>query len=98
MSRRTLAALALSVLFLTSAQSAASLPRQNEEWIELETPNFTLYSNAGRANTERIATNLERFRTALTLLTPDLSLSSPYPTSIFVFKSASSLEPYQRVY
>ncbi|HKV12010.1 MAG TPA: tetratricopeptide repeat protein [Thermoanaerobaculia bacterium] len=97
MSRRTLAALAWTVLFLTSIQPARSLPRK-EDWIELETANFTLYSNAGRANTEKIGTNLERLRAALKLLTPDLSLSSPYPTSIFVFKSSSSLEPYQRIY
>lgn len=93
---RTLAALALAALFL--APAANSLPRQNEDWIELKTPSFTLYTNAGRTNTERIATNLERFRAALMLLTPDLSLSSPYPTSIFVFKNASSFEPYQRLY
>ncbi|HSF44196.1 MAG TPA: tetratricopeptide repeat protein, partial [Thermoanaerobaculia bacterium] len=91
------AVLALTALLLTSAQPAWSLPRK-EEWIELKTANFTLYSNAGRVNTERIGTNLERLRSALKLLTPDLSLSSPYPTSIFVFKNASALEPYQRIY
>lgn len=98
MNRRwTPAALVLTVLFLASIQPAWSLPRK-EEWIELETANFTLYSNAGRVNTERIGTNLERLRAALKLLTPDLSLSSPYPTSIFVFKNASALQPYQRLY
>ncbi|HSK81137.1 MAG TPA: tetratricopeptide repeat protein [Thermoanaerobaculia bacterium] len=85
------------IAMLFAAGPAWSLPRK-EEWIELKTANFTLYSNAGRVNTERIGTNLERLRSALKLLTPDLSLSSPYPTSIFVFKNASSLEPYQRIY
>lgn len=97
MNRRSPAILALTVLFLASIRPAWSLPRK-EEWIELRTANFTLYSNAGRANTEKIGTNLERLRAALKLLTPDLSLSSPVPTSIFIFKNASSLEPYQRLY
>jgi tetratricopeptide (TPR) repeat protein len=96
--RRTpVAALALALLF-ASAQAALPLPRKNEEWIELKTANFTLYSNAGTRNTQRIGANLERLRSALLQLTPNLSLSSPYPTSIFVFKNASALEPYQKTY
>lgn len=98
MNRRWTPAAALVLTALLLASPAWSLPRKSEEWIELKTANFTLYSNAGRAHTERIGTNLERLRSALTLLTPDLSLSSPYPTSIFVFKNASALEPYQRIY
>lgn len=95
--RRTLtAALALTALLLSSP--TWSLPRKNEQWIELRTANFTLYSNAGTRNTQRIGANLERLRSALVQLTPSLSLSSPYPTSIFVFKDTYALTPYQRMY
>jgi tetratricopeptide (TPR) repeat protein len=89
--------LALTVSLLAAAP-VRSLPRQKEEWIEVRSANFTLYSNAGARNTTRIGADLERLRTALSQLMPGLALSSPYPTSIFVFKSSSAFAPYQRTY
>ncbi len=88
-----LAALILPVL----ATPAHALPRK-DDWIELRTPNFTLFTNAGESNTRRIAADLERLRDALSQLAPDVALSSPTPTYIFVFKNATSFQPYLRTY
>ncbi|MFP5286752.1 MAG: tetratricopeptide repeat protein [Thermoanaerobaculia bacterium] len=89
--------LALTLAFL-AAVPVQGLPRQKDEWIEVRSANFTLFSNAGARNTTRIGADLERLRTALAQLMPRLTLSSPYPTSIFVFGNASSFKPYQRVF
>jgi tetratricopeptide (TPR) repeat protein len=91
------AGLALAVSFL-AAVPAQALPRKKDEWIEVRSASFTLYSNAGARNTTRIGADLERLRAALSQLMPGLALSSPYPTSIFVFDSAYSFKPYQRIF
>lgn len=78
--------------------AALALPRPKEEWIELRTANFTLFSSAGEKDTRRLGTDLERLRDALAQISPGLALNSPYPTYIFVFKNADSFRPYQRLY
>ncbi len=77
---------------------AEALPRPKEEWIELRTANFTLFSSAGEKETRRLATDLERLRDALAQLSPGLTLRSPYPTYIFVFRNADAFRSYQRLY
>jgi tetratricopeptide (TPR) repeat protein len=89
--------LALMLAFLAS-MPVQGLPRQKDEWIEVRTANFTLFSNAGARNAKRIGADLERLRAAFSQLMPGLALSSPYPTSLFVFNNASSFKPYQRVF
>jgi tetratricopeptide (TPR) repeat protein len=92
------AALLIAALVSTAAATPArALPRK-EEWIELRTPNFTLFSGAGERNTRHIAADLERLRDALAQLSPGVKLSSPAPTYLFVFKNGSSFRPYQRIY
>jgi len=82
---------------LISAAPALAQPRK-EEWIELRTANFTLFSDAGEKTVRRIGADLERLRDALAQLTPGLTLNSPSPTYIFVFKNAAAFQPYQRTY
>ena len=92
------AAVVFAALVFATISWAHALPRPKEEWIELRTANFTLFSSAGEKDTRRLATDLERLRDALTQLSPGLALQSPYPTYIFVFKNADSFRPYQRLY
>src|SRR5918992_3487710 len=97
-SLRCSAAALLTFLALSAlALPAQALPRK-EEWLEIRSANFTLFTNAGESNTRRIAADLEQLRDALAQLAPDVALSSPSPTYIFVFKNASSFRPYQRSY
>jgi tetratricopeptide (TPR) repeat protein len=79
------------------AAPAEALPRR-DDWLELRTANFTLFTNAGERNTRRIAADLERLRDVLAQLSPGVALNSPTPTYIFVFKNGSSFQPYQRTY
>jgi tetratricopeptide (TPR) repeat protein len=77
---------------------AQALPKPKDNWIEMRTANFTLFSNAGARDTRTIATSLERLRAALAQLSPSLALNSPYPTWIYVFNNDSSFAPYRRTY
>jgi tetratricopeptide (TPR) repeat protein len=90
--------LCLAIAVLLSAAPARPLPPPQEPWIEARTANFTLFSNAGEHDTRRVGADLERLRDALSQLSPGLTLNSPFPTWIYVFKSAASLEPYLRSY
>ncbi len=93
-----LTALLLTALILPAvAAPAAALPRK-DDWVELRTPSFTLFTNAGESYTRRIAADLERLRDALSQLAPGVALSSPTPTYIFVFRNATSFQPYLRTY
>ena len=91
-SPKTLAA-AFAISLLTSPVLA--LPPPDEPWIEVRSPSFLLFSNAGEKSTRRIATDLERLRSALGQLNPDLALSSPQPIYIYVFRNDESFRPYK---
>lgn len=93
-----LAAFVVAALVTAALPAAHALPKPKEEWIEIRTANFTLFSSAGEKDTQRLAADLERLRDALTQLSPGLALNSPYPTYIFVFRNADSFRPYQRLY
>jgi tetratricopeptide (TPR) repeat protein len=98
MKSRTLHAAALAVTLWTLAAPARALPSPKDSWIEVHTASFTLFSDAGERKTREIGTDLERLRDALSQLSPGLTLSSPTPTYIFVFRDAPSFQPYQRTY
>jgi tetratricopeptide (TPR) repeat protein len=78
--------------------AAPALPAPDEEWIEVHTASFTLFSNAGERKTREIGVDLERLRDALAQLSPGLALSSPVPTYIYVFRDAPAFQAYQRLY
>jgi len=77
---------------------ARALPPDGDAWLKLETDNFTLFSNAGERPTRQLATDLERLRATLAQLDPDLKLSSPSPTFLFVFRDGAALDPYRLVF
>ena len=77
---------------------ALALPPPNEPWIQVRSPSFLLFSNAGERHTRNITTDLERLRSALAQLNPDLTLSSPQPTCIYVFRNDGSFRPYKLLY
>ncbi|MEA2558802.1 MAG: hypothetical protein QOH06_306 [Acidobacteriota bacterium] len=83
---------------MLSAPSAHALPPDADAWIRLESAHFTLFSNAGERPTRRLAADLERLRATLAQLDPDLKLSSPSPTFLFVFKDGAALAPYRLVF
>ena len=93
-----LTALLLAILLVTWAAPAAALPRKNDPWIQLRSPHFTLFSNASDRTARKIALDLERLRSALSQLNPDLRLGSPIPTWVYVFKDTASFASYRLTY
>jgi Flp pilus assembly protein TadD len=91
-------AIPIAVLLLALGLPALGLPGPQEGWITVRTANFTLFSNAGEAKTRGIGADLERLRDALSQLSPGLTLNSPVPTYIFVFRDMASFQPYERTY
>jgi len=77
------------------AGPAFAMPKSKVQWISVESPHFTFYSNSGRKSTENFAMNLERLREVLERTIYGAKFSSPVPGSIFVFRSEKSFGPYK---
>jgi hypothetical protein len=65
-----------------------------EEWIEVKTARFTIYSNAGSQSARRIGERMETLREALRLLHSGTEVNARRPTDVFVFRDRTSYAPY----
>jgi len=77
--------------FLASPSAAAEKPG----WVAIESPHFTVLTNAEPARGAEISSGLERFRAVFARLAPELELSSPAPTRILAFRDAEAFAPYK---
>jgi lipopolysaccharide biosynthesis regulator YciM len=68
-----------------------------DEWINVKSKNFNMIGNAGEKEIRRVAGKLEQFREAFRQFLPDLKFDSPVPTTVIVFKSGKSFEPFKPV-
>ncbi len=91
--RRDLAFLLICCLAVAPAM-AGELPGKREQWIEVKTEHFTIYSNAREGAAKQIGVDLERLRAALEHLF-SRKLRSPVPTAIYVFKNDRALSRYK---
>ncbi len=73
---------------------AAPAVQAKDNWISVRTQNFQLVSNAGEKDVRQVATRLEQFREVFTKLFSGAKFSSPVPTTVILFKSASSYKPF----
>ena len=87
---------AAAVLFVLAVGPSLALPKESDRWIKVETANFVLYGDAGASRVVEIGQNLERLREVLTKTTKGMSVHSPLPTYIYVFKNGRSFAPYKR--
>jgi len=70
-------------------------PAASGRWIRVETANFVLYGDAGKSRVVEIGLRLERLREVLTKTTKGMTVHSPLPTYIYVFKNERSFTPYK---
>ena len=89
------------LLLALSALSAGGrptpfLPSGKDRWIQVQTANFTLFSDASESRTVELGTKLEQLRGVLAKIHPGLSVHSPKATYVFVFKDAASFAPYKK--
>ena len=83
------------ILLLCPATLSASSPvPSGEGWQQLESENFTVFSNLDDAATKEIGLDLERLRAILEEIFPNATFESPLDTLIYVFKDRGSFAPY----
>ena len=88
--RRSLSAAAfLFFVFLAPLTTQAK-----DNWLRVQTTNFTLVGNASEKDMREVATKLEQFRDVFTKLFATAKFNSPVPTTVLVFKSMSSYKPF----
>ena len=84
----------LLVLVAVVVWLAAPAAQAKDNWISLRTQNFLLVSNAGEKDVRQVATKLEQFREVFTKLFSGAKFNSPVPTTVVLFRSASSYKPF----
>jgi len=82
------------LLAITAWGSCLALPAESDRWIRVETENFVLFGDAGKNRVVEIGQRLERLREVLTKTTKGMTVHSPLPTHIYVFKNERSFGPY----
>jgi tetratricopeptide (TPR) repeat protein len=88
----TIAAAFLLLVILTEPSKA------KDRWINVQTKNFDIISNADEKNTRDLALQLEQFRYTFTKIYPDTPLSEPIPVTVFIFKDSGSFKPFKPFY
>ena len=68
------------------------------QWVRVETPNFVVFGEVGEKRTRDVAAEFERFREALARVLPGAAAKAPVPTTVVVFDSRRSFEPYRPLY
>lgn len=83
----------IALLFVAFGLIASA--HAKDDWVEVRSKNFTLVGNASEKEIRRVATKLEQFRETFRQLFRSASLSSPVPTTVFVFKNNSAFKPFK---
>jgi tetratricopeptide (TPR) repeat protein len=63
-------------------------------WIEVSSPHLTVFSNAGRRKTTRIATELEQLRAVLSLQSRREAVEG-VPTVVYLFENEAAFAPFR---
>src|SRR6266478_3399083 len=89
--RTAILGIALALLVTGATASATA----KDTWTSVHSKNFTLVGNAGEKDIRLVANRLEQFRQVFSLLFPTITINSPVPTTVIVFKSDSSYKPFK---
>src|SRR5215469_16080285 len=88
---RTATLVATLVALLATAQVTRA--EHHEKWIEIRSPHFTIYSNAGEHDGRRVALDFEEIRAMFEQSFPQLRVDSGgKPTIIYALKNEDSLK------
>ena len=79
--------------------AAAPSPADNAQgWSQLRSANFYVIGDAGAGQLRQVAERLEQFRETLGILFPDALAGATTPTTVIVFKSQHTYDPYKPQY
>jgi len=70
--------------------------KTSESWISVRSKHVLLIGNASERELRQIAQRLEQFREVVSQLFQNVSVDSPVPTTIIVFKDDASYGPFKR--
>jgi tetratricopeptide (TPR) repeat protein len=93
MKRTLLLIITLAVLLILCADAQAK-----DKWTKIQSKNFTLVGDASEKEMRKIALKLEAFRETLSLLLPNAKMTTPIPTTVFLFKSEDAFRPFKPRY
>ena len=66
-----------------------------DTWVSVRTKNFFMMGNASEKDIRKVGLKLEQFREVFTKLFPRMRFNTPVPTTVVVFKSDSSFNPFK---
>ena len=66
-----------------------------DTWTSVRSKNFQLLGNANEKDIRQVGVRLEQFREVFARLFTNLSVNSPVPTSVIVFKNEDSYKPFK---
>ena len=69
-----------------------------ETWTSVRSQNFMVVGNAGEREMRKLATRLEQFRQAISLLFPRTRIESPAPTTVVLFKNHAAFRFFKPRY
>jgi tetratricopeptide (TPR) repeat protein len=84
----------LAVVFLGLLARVADA---NEEWLEVRSEHFTVFTDAGKGRANDVLYDLEQLRRLIAASLPAQRVDSYVPTAIFVFKNEKSFRDFQPV-
>lgn len=98
-SSKWLPALAAALALAAPGTAAAEKWRNpaGDKWIEVRSPNFTLYGDVGSKRLRTFAEQLELFRKGLGHVTPGLLSESSTENVVFAFRNEARFAPYRDV-
>jgi tetratricopeptide (TPR) repeat protein len=85
------------VLIIAMLASLAATASAKDKWINLQSKNFNVVSNAGEGETRELTLKLEQFRAVFSKLFK-LQNASAVPVTVVVFKNDSSYKPFKPLY
>src|SRR5205807_6281653 len=93
MNNRALALAASGILLICEVPAPSQARAEHHEnWIEIKSPHFTVYSNAGEREGRRVAAQFEEIRAVFEQAFPKLRVDSGKSTILYALKNEDSLK------
>jgi len=83
------------VLALLACLSQFAPVQAKDKWTSVKSKNFLLVGNASEKDIRAVAIRLEQFREVFSRLFNNVSVNSPVPTTVVVFKNDDSYRPFK---
>ncbi len=79
---------------LFAALAGASLWGAKETWVEVKSPHFVAYSDAGEAEARKLLQQFEEIRTVFLKVFPKIRVDAPKPTILLVTRDEASMKRF----